>query len=466
MLFGVPLVLSAQSVDSLQAIQKTDTVITKSQEMLNDIAAVTSLPQSVPQQVVDSLSFLQKAYKTGSAVIDSVNSILQTPGRKANEGIDKVESKTTDKYNKVATEANEGLEGVGINHSLKEAELGSVGASPQVEGVLPSTDALLEGVVPEGVDTEAIGRIQGAFSQSEQVLEQSKKVGNELQSIGRGDLSNTENLDGMAEQQLMKTDAMQAIEKEVAVFDELSIAEPSEIDARAMVEEQLKKQIVLQATAQFGKQLEPFQASIKQAGEYKKKYKEVQSLKNQQWVKRTSLADKSFRERLVPGVNFQVLDGDFLVIDFMPQISYLFNTKWQAGVVGVYRTNISKKHKPDQVKYNVLGFGAFTSYKVWKSFWLYAETDRNKVEAHLPPLSAGAGASVLSTDYDVLFGIKKSHQFTRHVKGHAQLLYNFLYNENTSPYPKPWHLRFGFEWYLKPAKKKKDQAEVVLSTRN
>lgn len=119
------------------------------------------------------------------------------------------------------------------------------------------------------------------------------------------------------------------------------------------------------------------------------------------------------KERLVPGLTFQVIDGHFLVIDFFPQLGYQLNTRWTAGIGGVYRTNTIKKQSEGKVKYDMAGLGMYTTFQVWKSFWLYAEADRNNVKLHIPSPAAGIPGTVThQVEWELLLGIKKAHQFT------------------------------------------------------
>lgn len=453
-IFLLPLGLSAQAVDSLQAVQTADTLLIKSEEALTIADEVLALPETAPSQALDTLSVLQKVYDAESAVVDSVNKVLTTPERQVNKGIDQIESKTTDKYNNAASEVNEGLSGVDINKSVSEAGIEGVGGAGGVNGVVPSASELVNGVMPEGVDLKELEKARDALGQGEAALSGGKAIGAEAERVASGDLSNTEYVDRAVEQQVAKSAAMQELQNQAGGME--ALPDGSEMNPSLIAEEKIRNYVVTEATNYFAAQAAPLQKGVASVGKYKRKYKDVESFKNKQFVKRSSLADKSFRERIVPGLTFHVINGNQLILDFMPQVTYRLNTKWQVGVGGVLRTNIEKKGREQAVKYEVYGLGAVSTFQVWKSFWLYAEADRNQVVRYIPSQSTDLPPDIKHfTDFDLLVGIKKSHQFTRHVKGHAQVLYNFAYDKQISPYAKKLHLRFGFEWYFKAKKEEK-----------
>ena len=57
------------------------------------------------------------------------------------------------------------------------------------------------------------------------------------------------------------------------------------------------------------------------------------------------MKDKSFKERLIVGGNFQVHKGDPLGVDLSPSLGYHFNKRFSSGVGGTYRTTIDEDEK-------------------------------------------------------------------------------------------------------------------------
>lgn len=241
-----------------------------------EVESAGSIPQLAPSQTIDTLNVLEKTYAKEEAIVDSVNNVIATPGRKLEEGANKIESKTTEKYNDVATEVNDGLEGVGIEHSLKQGDLGAVPGQQKIEGVLPSSGDLTDKLQPENLDLEPLDNAGKVLQQADHGLEQGKDIGAEVEDIGKGDLRDPGKLSEMAEGQAGKHAAMQELDKQSA---ELNALNPSQADPKATAEDQIRNMVVTEATHHFAEQAAPLQKGMAEMSKYKRKYKEVQSFK-------------------------------------------------------------------------------------------------------------------------------------------------------------------------------------------
>jgi len=350
--------------DSTGVVQQADTVLLKSRQVLNKADSLANAPSQAANQLLDSLTLVNKTIGVAHTATDSVNQLLNIPSNEINKVEEKVNSPTVDKYNDVASEVNEGLSNTGINAAVGTQEGLNVesGGSAGVPGVgglpgLPSNPAL-----------DQLNQANGYLNQAEGASQKVKEIGGEINSLSEGDFENTKQLSGMAEKQINNTEAMKALNAETQAFGPLGLdgAAPA-----VPTQEELQKQAIEVATTMaldhFAGRQERLEDAIKKMSKLKRKYSRVPSLAWGEKVKASSLKGHPWQERVYPGLLFQVINGEVIIIDFLPQVNHRFSTWWTASGGAIFRANFNKKTEPQGMVYKLNGAFVQGDYRFWQS---------------------------------------------------------------------------------------------------
>ncbi|MEQ6121141.1 hypothetical protein [Reichenbachiella sp. MALMAid0571] len=176
---------------------------------------------------------------------------------------------------------------------------------------------------------------------------------------------------------------------------------------------------------------------------YKKKYLTLPSSKNLEGgIKRTSLENKTFWERIKVGGNLRISQREYLDIDFAPSIAYLANTKWAIGTEFVFRGEFGNGKKwQNSFNSDTYGGRVFTDYSVYKSFFAHAEfeniyTSRTSQQTEIKTTQSVPGA---------MAGMGKTFGLGKNVNGKMIIQYNFIHDKSKQLYASPWVVRFGFD---------------------
>ncbi len=429
------------------AVSKTDTVFQAADEGLSKINQAANFPNTAINRATDSVQFINKAYNAEQKGLDSLNRILNAPADKLSEIESKVDNSSVGKVNNVTSEVNEGLGNVGIQKSIDQP--GVTGLSDQLRpggqgGLLPGTPDI------PGLDvaTGALDKVNEAgqvLDKAQGITEQTKNIGMEVGNISRGDFENTETLSGMGEAQLGKTEVFNELNQEAGAFGGL----PMSSDGELVGQEYWKAEAVSMAKEEVldhfvGKE-ERLQAAMKQMSKLKRKYSKVEMLDKDHMVKAAVLKGLPWQHRLYPSLNFQVVNGQHVIVDFRPGVHYRVYGRWVVSGGAIFRKHFSKGELLTLPTYKITGGFFSTEYRLWKSFSFFGMTQLVDVKRFLPY----SEAYTRYRDWDLMFGIKKDFKFTRHVKGTSQIGYNVAYDRDISPYASRWHLMFGMYYQFK-----------------
>jgi len=181
----------------------------------------------------------------------------------------------------------------------------------------------------------------------------------------------------------------------------------------------------------------------------KRKYKQVNSihdLKNA--VKRSSLKGEPLKKRLLIGGNLNIQVGRETAIDFAPFLGYKFTKRLRTGVSGtirmIFKTEPTYFSRDDQ---KALAFRYFWEYAIAKGFFAHAEYERFSANRPQASITTSNSTDQMQRQWGsgALLGLGKEYNLSKKFKGQLLLLYDFLHDEN-SYYPRPWTVRFGFNW--------------------
>ena len=155
-------------------------------------------------------------------------------------------------------------------------------------------------------------------------------------------------------------------------------------------------------------------------------------------IKRTSLAGRTFRERLVLGTNFQVLSIDPFSFELAPQAGYRFNSRLTLGIGGTYRQTF--KDSIATLSPEVFGYKAFVSYDLVKSFFAYSEYAQNS-----PGVKVQEGISKRIWKPAALLGVGRKLSVHKKIDMTIVAIYNIMHTQGDPIYPKPFVVRVGFQ---------------------
>jgi len=155
-------------------------------------------------------------------------------------------------------------------------------------------------------------------------------------------------------------------------------------------------------------------------------------------VKRTSLEDRTTKERLVFAANFQLLTIYPIAVDFAPQMGYRFNSRFTMGLGATYRKTFSDSIPT--LAPEVFGYKGFISYDVVKEFFAYGEFAQNS-----SGLQIQEGTSKRIWTPAAFVGAGRRFSVHKKVDMTVVALYNFLHKQGDPIYPRPFVVRFGFQ---------------------
>lgn len=155
-------------------------------------------------------------------------------------------------------------------------------------------------------------------------------------------------------------------------------------------------------------------------------------------VKRTSLKGRTFQERLLLGLNFQMINLSPLSIELAPMAGYRFNSRLSVGVGGMYRQTFADTMT--SLSPNVIGYKGFISYEIVSAFFAYGEYARNS-----PGVQQVEGVSQRLWKETSLIGIGRKFSISKYLDMSVLALYDFFYKKEDSIYAHPFIIRVGFQ---------------------
>lgn len=232
------------------------------------------------------------------------------------------------------------------------------------------------------------------------------------------------------------------------------------IPTEAAAQEQLKKEMMNQATQvardHFAGKEEALQQAMATMAKYKQKYSSLNSLSDIPKRRPNEMRDKPLIERLLPGVGLQVLRREnWVYIDVNPYVGYRFNGQFTAGAGWNQRVGYHRTTHTLHLSGIVYGPRFFAEYKI--GLGISPRVEMEWMNTDIPPLNQNSvdpphrewvpGTHV---------GIKKDYAFFGRVRGTAMIMTRLYHYHHKSPYADVVNVRVGFEF---PMKKKQKAAK-------
>ncbi len=478
-------------------------------DSINEPPFIDSIKMSISQRrtYVDSL---ENAYNTHlkkltelklppnefNKRLDSLNKAQENVFTKVNDSVSKLEKKVTDRISKAQKKLFGKLkpakDSLGIKgefspdldlRDIKTSELTKVnndgvgvktgiempaGLTPELGSEKLKVDNPLENAQAELkeltsapsselkklTEIEELNKIKTGVNEATQVGNEISDYTEDLDKISRGE--DSDKLAKVGEDKLRKAGGLEELTRHEKRLEALKAEREKNLKLvkqyqdKDAIRKQLNDKTRNVANEKLLEKNDKVNDAAKNLGKYKKKYAEIQSIHDLPKRPPNPMKGKPIRERLLPGMVFQIQKTDLLSVFIAPQVNYQLNKRWVAGIGGVIRLRGTITDSLSYVGENfVYGFKSFANFKVYKGFALRAEWESLRVG--LPPDDRIAQFKEWVNGYYV--GIDKGFTINRQFRGDTQILYNLSYSKSKTPYGSPINFRFGF--FLDMTKKRK-----------
>src|SRR5690606_22360598 len=109
-------------------------------------------------------------------------------------------------------------------------------------------------------------------------------------------------------------------------------------------------------------------AAMEKIAKYKQKYSSVNSIKDLAKKPPNPMKGKPLIERIIPGINSQILTKNDLLVDFNPYAGYRFTGRLTAGAGWNYRLAYNERDNNFNKAARIYGPRAFGEFKIGKGF--------------------------------------------------------------------------------------------------
>jgi hypothetical protein len=407
------------------------------------------------QHKIDSLVKRKLPTEKYTRKLDSLNNVQNEMIKKAEAKIQSIKQKATDKLNAIPVPPELQSKVSSLTSALDKIDFSTVSSgidSPinlkdmntTLDQIIPSAD--LKGIpnLPsvEGLPdvTENLGSVSDLTSGvGEHAATLQQGAGEITQGVGQ-----LNNIDQLAESQAMKLGGVKELQSAMGETPNLM---PNE--------EQVKQQVVQQvqtlAVDHFAGKEEILQAGMDKLAKYKNKYESLPNIGDAKKILFSDLKNKPLIERLMPGIQFQVLSkqGNWM-IDFNAYEGYRLNSKFTSGLG--WNQRMAYNHRSNKVNPQARIFGprAFSEYKLGKGFFprIELEVMNSAVPPYTSPVQTVDSRS-REWIWSGFIGMKKEYRFFKNVKGTTTIMVNAFHPHGKNLYSDVVCTRFGFEFPMK-----------------
>jgi hypothetical protein len=424
------------------------------------------------QSKIDSLGSLNLPTEKYTAKLDSVNSKYSETVVSLDNKMESLKSKTVGRVKDLqlppelqekASVITQNVEGFKL--PVKDLNIPSLDMDNPIAGIdnpLGSLDGLntsIDSPIGKIGEIDGLKDIQGSLGN---VSEITGKAG-ELQDLTNGNLN--EQLS-----QGLETKAAEAAGLDKLPTNQLNAGSLTEQAGEAgavlnaaqnpeAAKQEVIQQVQQQAVNHFAGKEEQLQTAMEQMSKLKQKYSSLNSLAEVGKKRPNEMSNKTFRERLMPGIGLQIFKkGDNFTVDFNPYVGYRFTGRLTAGAGWVQRFAYDTKLDHFDTDARIYGPRLYAEYKLGKGFSPRIEGE--VVNAFVPPKfqridELGSREWV----WGAFAGIKKDFRLGKKVKGTSLIMFRLINTDHKSPYPDVVNVRIGFEFpQQKKVKKSKGDA--------
>jgi hypothetical protein len=226
--------------------------------------------------------------------------------------------------------------------------------------------------------------------------------------------------------------------------------------------EALAKQQLQPAINHFAGKEQELKSAMDQVSKLKQKYSSVKSMAELPKRRPNPLKGKPWIERVIPGMNYFIMNKHITLVDFNPYIGWRFTPNLRASIGWNERVGISHYNFNTPKYERVYGLRASASY-TWAhgiNFMISPEV----MKAYVPSLGT-PDAKHQALVWGLYAGVRNDFPIYKSIKGHSEVLYNFAQQPFQNIYGDRVSFRLGIEVQLKK-KVKKEKTHGVDSLLN
>ncbi|MEO7992226.1 MAG: hypothetical protein ABI663_21940 [Chryseolinea sp.] len=412
------------------------------------------------QQKIDSLSHLNLPTEKYAKKVDSLQNELTAVKQKVEDRIQSIKQKTTEKLNSIPLPPELQAKASQLTGSLDKLNLSSLSSEINSPIDLKSLDTSLDKLIPSnglngiselpstGGLPDVSKNLGGVSDLTKGVTEQTGTLQQSASEITKG-VGDVNQLDKLAESQVTKLDAVKDLKDATGNLPVTSM--PSEDQAK----QQVLQQVQSAAVDHFAGKQEQLQAAMDKLSKYKAKYESLPSVGDLPKRLFCDLKGKPLVERIVPGIQFQILSkqGNFMV-DFNAYAGYRLTSKLTSGIGWNQRFAYNRDQHEFNAQARIFGPRAFAEYKLGRGFLPRVEIET--MNTSVPPFTSSKPADVRSREWVVnaFVGMKKEYRFFKNVKGTTSIMLNVYHPHHNNLYADVVNARFGFEFPMRKKAKK------------
>lgn len=422
------------------------------------------------QQKIDSLNKLNLPTDKYTHKVDSLNGELSHLQNNATAKIDSLKSKVTSKMQTLNLPPEAQGRVAALTSTMNNVNMPSIDAGISEKIKLGNFNTSVPGLPTEGLDVKGLPGANipsanipggntgvptvntpgtGINEKMDELNKVTDKAGNIQQQVKDG--VSAEKAGEALENKASQLDAVKTVQEQAK--PEMPGGMPAEMPANSdQAKEQLKDMAKKEAVNHFAGKEAALTTAMDKISKYKQKYNSVSSIKDLPDKKPNPMKDKTFAERLVPGITLQFQSFRYFMLDINGSVGFRFTEHITAGLGWNQRFAYSLDEREFSPSARIFGVRSYGEYHFKKGFALRADIECMNTLVQ-QTVNGTPEQGYREWVWSALTGVKQEYKITRNLKGNAQVLYNLFDPHHKSPYTDRLNIRMGFEYVIRKKKK-------------
>jgi len=268
---------------------------------------------------------------------------------------------------------------------------------------------------------DQVGKIQDRIGEIKAVSEKAGSYAEDIKQVKEEGLSKAKNLDKAVEDGVKNIDEVQALQGELSGAEKLKQLQQLELDKIKGSQNIRDHLSTKSATDKILANEKQVKAYMDKMGKYKKKFDNLPDMRYLPRVKRNAMKGRPLKERIVPGILFQILkESDHISWYLAPEVLYKFSGTFSAGASGLYRFQYTTTPKIVWTD-PVYGYKMIGQAKTYKNFYLRTEFERTSL---LYPDVSNIDIQKRIWQSNWLIGLGRTQKISNRLNGHFWAFYN------------------------------------------
>lgn len=265
--------------------------------------------------------------------------------------------------------------------------------------------------------------------------------------------SNAEQIQSTIEAQVSKVDGLDELSKQSAVIEghKSQLGELAELGDPAQAKQEMAVVGAKEAINHFEGKEDRLNAAMEKVAKYKQKFSSASSINDLPKRPPNPMKEKTFVERIIPGLYLQYQLKNQYLIDLNPYIGYKLSSRLTSGLGWNHRLAWNKKLKSWDPRARIFGPRGYIDLKLGRGFIAHIEGE--SMNTFIPSTIYGnPDSGTREWVWSCMTGIKKEYKIYKNLKGTALIQYNLFNRYYKAPYVDRLNSRVGFEYDIKMKK--------------